>query len=216
MSSSQNSWRLRWARPSREEGESKACGSVSSFLAVRGSRLTSRQLTDVLYTASGIPGSFLGAWLVETSLGGIQTLAISTLATSLGTLVFVLVTSGTGVMLSSMFVSLAATLMCEWKRSGLRRAVADSAPPFADAVLYAVTPQTFPTLTRGTATGIASALSRVAGMIAPIVTGLLLSIDVSAPLFLSSLCFFVTAACAAFLPQSTSPHRRRGSTVLSH
>ena len=68
---------------------------------------------DVLYTASGIPGSFLGAWLVGTSLGGIQTLAISTLATSLGTLVFVLVSSGTGVMLSSMFVSLAATLMCE-------------------------------------------------------------------------------------------------------
>lgn len=60
---------------------------------------------------SGIPGSFLGAWLIETSWGRIYTLGFSTLATSLGTLVFVLVSSQAGVVLSSMCVSLAATLM---------------------------------------------------------------------------------------------------------
>lgn len=39
-------------------------------------------------------------------------MAVSTVATSLGTLVFVLVSSQAGVVLSSMAVSLAATLMC--------------------------------------------------------------------------------------------------------
>lgn len=67
----------------------------------------------MLYTVSGIPGSFLGAYLIETSWGRIKTLAFSTLATAFGELVFVLVDSQTGVVLSSMLVSLAATLMCE-------------------------------------------------------------------------------------------------------
>ncbi|KAK4052685.1 hypothetical protein OIV83_001972 [Microbotryomycetes sp. JL201] len=82
----------------------------------------------VLYTAAGIPGSLLGAWLVETSLGRIKTLAISTLVTSASTLVFVFVQTQAGIMASSAAVSLAATLMY--------------------AVIYAYTPEAFPTTTR--------------------------------------------------------------------
>lgn len=59
-----------------------------------------------------MPGSIIGAYLIETSWGRRGTMAISTLATSLGILVFVLVSSQAGVVLSSMGVSLAATLMC--------------------------------------------------------------------------------------------------------
>ena len=69
---------------------------------------------DVLYTLSGLPGSILGAYLVETSFGRTLTLAYSTLATSFGTFIFVFVTGETGVILSSMLVSLAATLMCQF------------------------------------------------------------------------------------------------------
>lgn len=72
-----------------------------------------RPCSDVLYTLSGLPGSLLGAYLVETSFGRTLTLAYSTLATSLGTFIFVFVSGQTGVILSSMLVSLAATLMCE-------------------------------------------------------------------------------------------------------
>lgn len=86
----------------------------------------------------------------------------------------------------------------------------------ADAVIYAYTPEAFPTSTRGTACGIASALSRLAGIAAPIITGLLLSINVSAPLFLSSVCFFVTAACAIMLPIETRVKGRRGTVMASH
>ncbi|GAA5864177.1 hypothetical protein JCM8547_001280 [Rhodosporidiobolus lusitaniae] len=130
----------------------------------------------VLYTVSGLPGSILGAYLVETSWGRAKTLALSTLATSAGTFVFAFVSSTTGVVLSSMAVSLAATLMY--------------------AVIYSLTPAVFPTTTRGTACGIASALSRLAGIIAPLFTGVLLSINISLPLFVSGACFFATAACA--------------------
>ncbi|GAA6007178.1 hypothetical protein JCM10207_001534 [Rhodosporidiobolus poonsookiae] len=130
----------------------------------------------VLYTLSGLPGSLLGAYLVETSLGRAKTLAFSTLATSAGTFVFVFVSSPAGVVASSMAVSLAATLMY--------------------AVIYGLTPEVFPTSTRGTACGLASALSRLAGIIAPLFTGFLLSLSISLPLFMSGVCFFATAACA--------------------
>ncbi|GAA5891536.1 hypothetical protein JCM6882_004503 [Rhodosporidiobolus microsporus] len=130
----------------------------------------------VLYTLSGLPGSLLGAYLVETSWGRAKTLAYSTLATSAGTFVFVFVTGSAGVVASSMGVSLAGTLMY--------------------AVIYGWTPECFPTSTRGTACGLASALSRLSGIVAPLVTGVLLSISISLPLFISGCCFFATAACA--------------------
>lgn len=55
----------------------------------------------------------MGAYLIETDLGRRGTMAISTLATSAGIFVFVVVDSQVGVVLSSMAVSLAATLMCK-------------------------------------------------------------------------------------------------------
>ncbi|GAA5934953.1 MFS transporter [Sporobolomyces koalae] len=130
----------------------------------------------VFYTLAGLPGSIIGAHLVETSFGRTLTLAYSTLATSLGTMTFVFATGQTGVLLSSMVVSLAATLMY--------------------AVIYSLTPEIFPTQLRGTAGGIASALSRLSGIFAPLLTGVLLSINISLPLVLSAMCFLATAACA--------------------
>ncbi|POY76307.1 hypothetical protein BMF94_0502 [Rhodotorula taiwanensis] len=132
---------------------------------------------DVLYTLSGLPGSLFGAWLVETPLGRAKTLAISTLGTSAATMVFVFVSSSVGIVLSSMAVSFASTLMY--------------------AVIYGFTPEIFPVTMRGTASGIASALSRLAGIVAPLVTGILLSVSTSVlPLSLSALCLFATAAAA--------------------
>ncbi|GAA5862448.1 hypothetical protein JCM3774_002521 [Rhodotorula dairenensis] len=131
----------------------------------------------VLYTISGLPGSLVGAYLVETPLGRAKTLAISTLATSAATVVFVFVSTSVGIVISSMAVSFASTLMY--------------------AVIYGFTPEIFPVTMRGTASGIASALSRLSGIIAPLVTGILLSISTSVlPLSLSAVCFFATAGAA--------------------
>ncbi|SDA00037.1 BZ3501_MvSof-1269-A2-R1_Chr2-2g04410 [Microbotryum saponariae] len=147
--------------------------------------------TQSLWDFSGLPGAPLGAWLIEGRLGRVKTLAFSTLATSAGTLIFVLVSSQVGVVSSSMFVSLVATLMY--------------------AVIYGYTPEAFPVASRGTACGIASALSRLAGIFAPIITGLLLSINVSLPLFLSSLCFLLAALAAWCLQRS---EKWRSGTAL--
>ncbi|GEM12452.1 MFS transporter [Rhodotorula toruloides] len=153
----------------------------------------------VLYTVSGLPGSLLGAYLVETSLGRAKTLAFATLLTSAGTFVFVLVSSQFGVIASSMAVSLAATLMY--------------------AVIYSITPEIFPTSLRGTACGIASALSRLAGIVAPLLTGALLSLSSTAlPLLLSAVCFLTTAACAWGLRGVEERLRRNkgGAPALAH
>ncbi|KWU45077.1 MFS general substrate transporter [Rhodotorula sp. JG-1b] len=133
--------------------------------------------TYVMYTTAGLPGSLVGAYLVETPLGRAKTLAISTLATSAATVVFVFVNTSVGIVLSSMAVSFASTLMY--------------------AVIYGFTPEIFPVTMRGTASGIASALSRLSGIVAPLVTGILLSISTSVlPLSLSALCFLATAGAA--------------------
>jgi hypothetical protein len=53
----------------------------------------------------------LGAWLVETSFGRRQTLALSTLVTALAMFLFSAVSTKTGVVGSSMAISLASTAM---------------------------------------------------------------------------------------------------------
>ena len=67
----------------------------------------------VFYTVSGMPGSIMGAWLIETRLGRKGSMFVSAILTTLGILVFVWVDSQFGVIASSMGVSLAVTLMCE-------------------------------------------------------------------------------------------------------
>jgi len=52
---------------------------------------------------------------------------------------------------------------------------------------------------RGTACGIASALSRIGGMIAPILGGRLLMIDISFPVYTSVVTFIVAGICVLLL-----------------
>ena len=70
----------------------------------------------------------------------------------------------------------------------------------ADAIQYALTPVLFPVALRGTGCGIASALSRLAGIAAPLLTGLLLAISPSLPLWTAAGLFAVAAGCMVALP----------------
>lgn len=63
-----------------------------------------------------------------------------------------------------------------------------------------MTPQMFVTEVRGTACGNASALNRIASIIAPPLGGVLLDLDVTFPTYCSALAFFTGAACAFALP----------------
>lgn len=62
------------------------------------------------------------------------------------------------------------------------------------------TPRLFPVSFRGSATGIASALSRLAGMTAPIMTGVLLAFSTSLPLYIAAGLLFASAGFMLALP----------------
>ncbi|XP_006462877.1 hypothetical protein AGABI2DRAFT_207539 [Agaricus bisporus var. bisporus H97] len=147
--------------------------------------------------------SMLGAWLIESSLGRRLSLAASTFITAVFCVVFIMVESTWAVRLSTMGVSLSATAM--W------------------AVLYGWTPEIFGTKVRGTACGIASALSRIGGMIAPLLGGTLLMISRAVPVYTSVGVFTVAGICVLLLREGegasfdrTGKGRRRATKVVVH
>lgn len=118
------------------------------------SSLESNIVDVVIYALGGCPGALIGAWMVNSSLGRRWSLAGSTFVTALFCAVFIMADSTWAVRASAAGINLTSTTM--W------------------AVLYGWTPEIFGTEVRGTACGIASALSRVGGMIAPMLGGILL------------------------------------------
>jgi hypothetical protein len=58
-----------------------------------------------------ITNTQLGAWMIQTTLGRRKSLAICTLATGVSTFIFIRVKSDAAVVVSSMFISMAATAM---------------------------------------------------------------------------------------------------------
>ncbi|CDO69845.1 hypothetical protein BN946_scf184884.g4 [Trametes cinnabarina] len=148
----------------------------------------------VIYSLGGCPGAILGAWLIESRLGRRWSLAGSTFVTAFFCWVFVVVQHPWAVRASTVGISLSATAM--W------------------AVLYGWTPEIFGTKVRGTACGIASALSRIGGMIAPILGGTLLTIDHSFPVYASIGIFVLAGFCVIFLEEREG--ERGGERVLAH
>ncbi|KAJ6585433.1 major facilitator superfamily domain-containing protein [Mycena capillaripes] len=153
------------------------------LLESSGTKSIEEGLWDVLiYTIGGCPGALLGARLITTPLGRRWSLAGSTLVTAAFCILFVFAQSAQsswGVRVGAIGVGLASTTM--W------------------AVLYGWTPEIFATKVRGTACGIASALSRIGGMIAPILGGALLLISRAAPVYASMVAFVFAAGCVLLL-----------------
>jgi len=76
-------------------------------------------------------------------------------------------------------------------------------------VLYAYTPEVFPAPVRGTGTGIASMLNRIAGLCAPIIAANIPNANPSAPVFVSGGLFL-----AAFVAMLCFPIETRGKQML--
>jgi MFS family permease len=70
-------------------------------------------------------------------------------------------------------------------------------------VIYAYTPEVFTPSCRGTAVGIASSFSKMAGSTAPIAAGALLNIDSNLPLIVSALSIGIASVCMIVLPIET-------------
>ncbi|KAF8339969.1 major facilitator superfamily domain-containing protein [Cantharellus anzutake] len=160
---------------------------VEMRLGTESGRSESREavLWDVVvFTAGGMPGAIIGAYMVRSSLGKRSSLALVTFATAILCWLFTEVNTRTTVVITSMGISLTTTIM--W------------------AILYGMTPEMFVTEVRGTACGNASALNRVSGMIAPLIGGPLLSISTSLPVYASGIAFVLGAACASALPYESA------------
>ncbi|KAH9480727.1 putative MFS-type transporter PB1E7.08c [Psilocybe cubensis] len=155
-------------------------------------------LWDVMiFTIGGCPGALLGAFLIESSLGRRWSLAGSTFVTAFFCILFVLVKATWAVRLSTVGISLSATAM--W------------------AVLYGWTPEIFGTKVRGTACGIASALSRIGGMIAPMLGGILLMMDRSVPVYTSVVIFAIAGFSVLLLREGEGDSSRgKSGRALIH
>ncbi|KAF8349514.1 MFS general substrate transporter [Amanita rubescens] len=165
--------------------------------AVVGPKSLEDSLWDVVvFTIGGCPGAILGAFFIESSLGRRWSLAGSTFATAVMCAIFTMVESPWAVRLTTICISLSATAM--W------------------AVLYGWTPEIFGTRVRGTACGIASALSRIGGMIAPLLGGMLLVIDRSIPVYTSVVTFAIAGCCVLLLKEDNSPRKRGGMRSIAH
>ncbi|KAI6044903.1 major facilitator superfamily domain-containing protein [Pisolithus marmoratus] len=158
----------------------------------------SRSLEDnlwdvVIFTLGGCPGAILGAYLVESSLGRRGSLAGMIILTAICCFLFVHVSGPLSIRLSSLGISLFSTAMY--------------------AILYGWTPEIFSTGVRGTACGIATALSRIGGMIAPLVGGALLVINRAFPVYASILVYMFGVTCVLLLRETPG---QKGERSLAH
>ncbi|KZT44614.1 MFS general substrate transporter [Sistotremastrum suecicum HHB10207 ss-3] len=171
--------------------EARSIGSDHGSEDIAGSLMS-----VLIYSLGGCPGALLGAWMQVTSLGRRLSLALSTVATAFFCLLFVHVQVQWLLRLATMGISLCATIM--W------------------AILYGWTPTIFATELRGTACGSASALSRIGGIIAPLLGGWLLMLDPAFPVYASAAAFVLAGICVLALPEHGNGDRRSLAAEAIH
>jgi putative MFS transporter len=139
------------------------------------------QNTFILALAQ-LPGYFSAAWLVE-RIGRPRTLGLYLLYSAVATFVFSVVTGATDI--------LAASVMMSFFTLG------------AWGVLYAYTPELYPTSARGTGMGWAGGVARIAGVVAPVLGARLLDLDLTAALMVYAMAFAVAGGAVLLLGRET-------------
>ncbi|KAL4073313.1 major facilitator superfamily domain-containing protein [Scleroderma yunnanense] len=143
----------------------------------------------VIFTLGGCPGAILGAYMIEGPLGRRGSLAGMTAFTALCCLMFVQFKGPLLIRLSSLGISLCSTTMY--------------------AVLYGWTPEIFGTEVRGTACGMASALSRIGSMFGPLLGGVLLVINPALPVYASIVVYLLATVFVLLLREPGSQRSER-------
>ncbi|KAI0190016.1 sugar transporter [Xylaria flabelliformis] len=145
-----------------------------------------------IISIAGVPGSLLAAYLVDHKspfLGRKGTLAISTFVSAV--FLYLFVTLGTTPTTQLFFTSVEA--FCQNIMYG---------------VLYAFTPEIFPAPVRGAATGVASFLNRVTGLIAPLLAANIPGDGSTAPIFLSAALILAAFVGMVLIPIETRGRQR--------
>ncbi|KAF2670478.1 MFS general substrate transporter [Microthyrium microscopicum] len=146
--------------------------------------------TDVVYTnflitaVAGVPGSFIAAYTVDQPRFGRKgTMAISTLVTGFSLFLFTLSGYPPWQTFAACIQSLFSNVMY--------------------GVIYAYTPEVFPAPVRGTGSGIASLLNRLAGLSAPMIAAQTGKINPSAPILAAGGLYLVSFVAMCLLPIET-------------
>jgi putative MFS transporter len=157
---------------------------LPSILVAEGYSLVQSFGYTLLITLAQLPGYAVAAWLIE--VWGRR----ATLATFLGGSVVAAVLFGYGAVSGSETQIILSGMLMSFFNLG------------AWGALYAVTPELYPTSLRGTGSGWAAGVGRIASIIAPLVAGALMASVGPTPLFLLFGGVFAIAALAALaLPE---------------
>lgn len=140
----------------------------------------------------GVPGSILAAWLVEQNsrfFGRKGTLASSTFVSAIFLFAFVVFgKSSTTQLIFSCVGAFAQNIMY--------------------GVLYAYTPEIFPTPVRGAGTGVASFLNRITGLLAPILAAVVPGDAAATPIYMSAVLIFLAFVGICYIPIETRGAQR--------
>ncbi|KAJ3323922.1 hypothetical protein HDV06_000898 [Boothiomyces sp. JEL0866] len=137
----------------------------------------------VIVSIAGVPGSILGTYLTDTSLGRKGTMSVSTLLTAAALFLFTVLKSNVGQLIAACSESFLQNIMY--------------------GIIYTYTPEVFPTFIRGKAVGLASASGRLTGAFAPVLAGYLVSQSLTLPLYLSASLIGMVGVLMIFLPIET-------------
>ncbi|KAF8267332.1 MFS general substrate transporter [Lactarius quietus] len=157
----------------------------TSFLATRGADFGdgSTYITyrnQVILSVIGVPGALLAGWTVELPfLGRRGSLAISTVLT--------------GVFLFASTTARSSAALLGWNCGY------SFTSNVMYGVLYALSPELFPTKDRGTGNALVAAANRVFGIMAPIIA-LYANLQTSVPIYISGALFIVAGFIALLLP----------------
>jgi MFS family permease len=148
---------------------------LTSFKAYRNYAITS---------VVGVPGSIIACYTVDIKyIGRRGTMAVSTLISGIFLYLFT-VSSDPG-----------------WQT------ICSSSEAFFQnimyGVLYAYTPEVFPAPVRGTGTGIASLLNRIAGLAAPVLAAQVGSAHPTGPIIAAGIMYLIAFVAMCFLPIET-------------
>ncbi|KAI0086900.1 MFS general substrate transporter [Irpex rosettiformis] len=160
-------------------------GFVTFFLATRGADFGDGSVyityrNQVILSVIGVPGALLAGWMVELPLLGRKgTLSISTILT--GVFLFAGTTARTSDALLGWNCGYTFTSNVMY------------------GVLYAVSPELFPTKDRGTGNAIVATANRVFGIMAPIIA-LYADLNTPVPIYLSGALFLFSGLIALLLP----------------
>jgi putative MFS transporter len=155
---------------------------LPNYLRSGGMQLLPVYQNSFILALAQLPGYFSAAFLVE-KLGRRKTLTIYLMASALFTFLFAAATNLTWVIVLGIWMSFFT--LGAW------------------GVIYAYTPEVYPTVLRSTGMGAASGMTRIAGALAPLLGGLLLGSGLGFPLAIFSAAYLIAGISAWFLPRET-------------